>query len=257
MLFGATQIGCEMMRIHLFSQCLIDMFYPQVGMDAVEVLERLGCDITVPEDQVCCGQMFTNSGYNEAALPAIKNTIRLFENAPYVVSLSGSCAFAIKAEYKEIFKDDPKWLARAEKLSNKIYEFTEFIVDVLGVTDVGAILPKKLTYHKSCHVTRLLGIKDQPLKLLNKVDGLEYVEMEQAQRCCGFGGTFSVKSPDLSAVITEEKALLAAATGADVLCGSDMACLMNIEGLLKRLYQEGHIEKPVKVMHIASVLNSR
>lgn len=245
------------MRIHLFSQCLIDMFYPTVGMDAVEVLERLGCEITVPEDQVCCGQMFTNSGYNKAASPAIKNTIELFENAPYVVSLSGSCAFAIKEEYKEIFKNDPEWLARAEKLSKKIYEFNEFIVNVLGITDVGARLPKKVTYHKSCHVTRLLGVREEPLRLLNRVHGLEYVEMEQADRCCGFGGTFSVKSPEISSVITEEKALLAAATGADIVCGSDMACLMNIEGSLQRLYKEGRIQKPVKVMHIASVLNSR
>ncbi len=245
------------MKVHLFSQCLIDMFYPQVGLDAVQVLERLGCEIIVPDKQVCCGQMFTNSGYDSAAMGAIKNTIELFEDAEYVVSLSGSCAFAIKDEYMHILKDEPEWLARAEKLSKKIYEFTEFIVDVLGKTDIGATFPGVVTYHKSCHVTRLLGVKEQPLVLLENVKHLQYVEMEQADRCCGFGGTFSVKQPELSAAITEEKALLAAATGADYLVGADMACLMNIDGALSRLYKEGRIEKPVKVMHIAEVLNYR
>ena len=120
------------MKIHLFQQCLIDMFYPHVGMAGVEVLERLGCDLVVPKKQVCCGQMFTNSGYNDAAMDAIKNTIECFENAEYVVSMSGSCAFAIRDEYHHFLKDQPEWLARAEKLSGKIYEFTEFITDVLA-----------------------------------------------------------------------------------------------------------------------------
>lgn len=233
------------------------MFYPQVGMDAVEVLERLGCEITVPEKQVCCGQMFTNSGYDEAALPAIKNTIELFEDAPIIVSLSGSCAYAIRDEYHHILRHEPKWLARAEKVSSKIYEFTEFIVDVLKVTDLGAFFPEKVTYHKSCHVTRLMKIADQPMKLLQAVKGIEYTEMVQAKRCCGFGGTFSVKQPEISAVITDEKAMLAAATGADYVIGSDMACLMNIQGSLDRLYKEGQINRKMKVMHIASVLNQR
>lgn len=245
------------MKIHLFSQCLIDMFYPQVGVAALNVLDRLGCDITIPKKQVCCGQMFTNSGYDSAAMDAIKNTIETFEGAEYVVSLSGSCAFAMKDEYLEVLKDEPEWLARAEKLSSHIYEFTDFIVNVLGVTDVGARLNRKLTYHKSCHVTRLLGVKEPPLKLIKAVKGLEYIEMEQADRCCGFGGTFSVKQPEISEAITREKALTIAATGADVVCGGDQACLMNIEGMLDRLYKEGEIDHPVQAMHIAEVLNCR
>ncbi len=249
--------GSEEMKIHLFSQCLIDMFYPNVGMDAVEVLERLGCEITVPEQQVCCGQMFTNSGYDEAALPAIKNTIELFEDAPIVVSLSGSCAFAIRDEYHHILRHEPKWLARAEKLSGKIFEFTEFIVDKLGVTDVGAFFPEKVTYHKSCHVTRLLGVHEQPMKLLKGIKGLEYLPMEQADRCCGFGGTFSVKMPEISAAMTDNKAFNAAATGAKYVVGSDMACLMNIQGDLDRLFKEGKIDQKMEVMHIATLLNQR
>ena len=188
--------------------------------------------------------MFVNSGYNEAAKGAIKNTIEQFENADYVVSMSGSCAFAIRDEYHHILKDEPEWLARAEKLSSKIYEFTQFIVDVLGVTDVGARFNDKVTYHKSCHVTRLMGIKEQPMKLLAGIQGLEYLPLHRAERCCGFGGTFTVKNPEISAVMTKEKAL-------------NMACLMNIEGMLDRLYKEGEIDRHIRVMHIAELLNSR
>lgn len=233
------------------------MMYPHVGIDAVEVLERLGCEIIVPEKQVCCGQMFTNSGYNEAGMASVKTTIELFENAEAIVSLSGSCAFAIRDEYREILKDEPSWLKRAERVSSKIYEFTEFIVDVLGVTDVGAVFPEKVTYHKSCHVTRLMGVTEPPMKLLQGVAGLTYIEMEQAKRCCGFGGTFSIKQPEMSAAMAIEKCLTAYKTGADYLVGGDMACLMNLEGTMDRLVKEGRIDHPMKIMHIAQVLNSR
>ena len=245
------------MKVHFFSQCLIDMFYPHVGMAGVQVLERLGCELTVPKKQVCCGQMFSNSGYNSAAKASVKNTIEAFEHADYVVSMSGSCAFAIKEEYFDILKDEPAWLKRAEQLSKRIYEFTEFIVNVLGVTDVGARFEERVTYHKSCHVTRLLGVKEPPMKLLAGVQGLIYTEMEQADRCCGFGGTFSVKQPDISEAMTREKAMTIAATGADVVVGSDQACLMNIAGMLDRLHKEGVIDRRIRAMHIAEVLNSR
>lgn len=245
------------MKIHFFTQCLIDMFYPQVGMAGIQVLERLGCDITVPKKQVCCGQMFTNSGYNSAAKAAIKNTIQCFEDADYVVSMSGSCAFAIRDEYRDILADEPEWLNRANKLSGHIYEFTDFIVNVLGVTDVGARFEDTVTYHKSCHVTRLMGIRKPPLELLTNVQGLKYVEMEQADRCCGFGGTFSVKQPEISEAMTREKALTIAATGANFVVGGDMACLMNIEGMLDRLHKEGVIDRRIRVKHIAEILNCR
>ena len=167
------------MKIHLFTQCMVDMFYPQVGIAAVEVLERLGCDITVPKKQVCCGQPLINSGYVKASKASIKNTIEAFEDAETIVSLSGSCAFAMKHEYMKILADEPQWAIRAQRVADRLYEFTDFIVNVLGVTDVGATLNKKVTFHKSCHATRLLGVKEPPLILLQNVHGLEYVEMER------------------------------------------------------------------------------
>lgn len=245
------------MKVHFFTQCLIDMFYPHVGMAGVQVLEHLGCDVVVPKKQVCCGQMFSNSGYAATAKDAMKNTIECFEDADYVVSMSGSCAFAMKDEYKDILKDEPAWLARANNLSAKIYEFTEFIVDVLGVTDVGATFNDSVTYHTSCHVTRLLGIKEQPFKLLTNIHGLDYRKLDRMDRCCGFGGTFSIKNPDISAAMTKEKALNIAATGANVVAGADQACLMSIEGMLDRLYKTGEIDRRIKVMHIAELLNCR
>ena len=245
------------MKIHLFSQCMVDMFYPKVGIAAVEVLERLGCEIVFPKAQACCGQPLINSGYVQASKAAMKNTIKAFEGAEYIVSLSGSCAFAMKEEYPHLLADEPQWAMRAKEMGSHLYEFTEFIVDVLGVTDVGAKLNKTLTYHKSCHSTRLLGVKEQPMKLLEKVEGLQYIEMNQALRCCGFGGTFSVKQPVLSEQIVVEKAQSVVDTGAEILCGSDQACLMNIAGRLDRMRDNGQLNRNIKVMHIAEVLNSR
>ena len=236
------------MKIHLFTQCMVDMFYPQVGIAAVEVLERLGCDITVPKKQVCCGQPLINSGYVKASKASIKNTIEAFEDAETIVSLSGSCAFAMKHEYMKILADEPQWAIRAQRVADRLYEFTDFIVNVLGVTDVGATLNKKVTFHKSCHATRLLGVKEPPLILLQNVHGLEYVEMEKADRCCGFGGTFSVVA---------EKAQTVIDSGADILCGADQACLMNIAGRLDRMRDRGELTRDIKVMHIAEILNCR
>ena len=245
------------MKVHLFTQCMVDMFYPQVGIAAVEVLERLGCEIVVPEKQACCGQPLINSGYVQASKAAIKNTIAAFEDAEYIVSLSGSCAFAIKHEYPHLLEEDSSWKLRAEKVASRIYEFTDFIVNVLGVTNVGARLPKKVTFHKSCHVTRLLGVSEPPLTLLENVEGLELVELEKADRCCGFGGTFSVKQPEISEQIVAEKARYVVESGADILCGADQACLMNIAGRIERMEDNGELPHPIKVMHIAEILNCR
>lgn len=245
------------MKVHLFTQCMNDMFYPEVGKDAVEVLERLGCEIVVPKNQVCCGQPLINSGYVNASVAAMKNTIKAFEDAEIIVSLSGSCAFAMKHEYPRLLAKEPQWALRADKMASKLYEFTEFIVDVLGVEDVGARFPHKVTYHKSCHTTRLLGVKEQPLKLLKNVKDLEYIELHQADRCCGFGGTFSVKQPDISEVMVAEKAQEIVDSGADVCAGGDQACLMNIQGRIDRMADMGQLDRPVKVMHIARILNSR
>lgn len=238
------------MKVTLFATCLVDMFQGDVGKATVEVLERLGCEIDFPEAQICCGQPAYNSGYVEETKPAMKRMIEAFEHAEYVVSPSGSCAYFFK-EYPHIFKDDPVWGPRAQALADKTYELTQFIVEVLKVEDVGARLEGKVTYHTSCHMTRLLGVKEPPMKLLKNVKGLEYVDLPFKDKCCGFGGTFSVKMPDISQEMVDEKVEKIEDTGAEYLVGADAACLMNIGG---RINREG---KPIKVLHIAQVLNSR
>lgn len=238
------------MKVALFATCLVDMFQGHVGKATVELLERLGCTVDFPPSQVCCGQPAYNSGYVKKSLNSMKNMIRAFENAEYVVTPSGSCAYMFK-EYPHIFKGDVEWEEKARQLADKTYELTQFIVNVLGVENVGARLKGKATYHTSCHMTRLLGVKEEPIKLLKHVEGLEYVELPGKERCCGFGGTFSVKMVDISTQMVDEKIHDIEETGADILVGADAGCLMNIAGRLSRM------GKPVRVMHIAEVLNSR
>lgn len=238
------------MRVSLFITCLSEVFYPNVGKDVVEVLEKLGCKVDFPSGQTCCGQPAFNSGYRSEAVKAAKNMIKAFELSKYVVTPSGSCA-AMVHEYKSLFNDDPVWKERAEELANKTYEFTQFLVDVLEVEDVGATLETKATYHASCHMTRLLGVEEAPMKLLSHVKGLEIVPLHNQHNCCGFGGTFSVKMPKISEQMVDEKVKNVEDTEAEVLIGSDNGCLMNIGGRMNRL------GKPIKVMHIAEVLNHR
>ncbi|WP_203363014.1 (Fe-S)-binding protein [Bacillus sp. REN10] len=238
------------MKVALFATCLVDMFQTDVGKATVEILERLGCEVEFPERQVCCGQPAFNSGYVEESKGAMKKMIETFENSEYVVSPSGSCITMFK-EYPHVFKGDPVWEPRAKKLAEKSYEFTQFIVDVLKVEDLGAKLPGKATYHTSCHMTRLLGVKDAPMTLLKNVEGLEFVPLPNAHNCCGFGGTFSVKMGQISEQMVDEKVACAEKVEADYLIGADCGCLMNIGGRMER---KG---KPIRVMHIAEVLNSR
>lgn len=243
------------MKVAFFPGCMVDMFYPEVGMAAVRVLEHLGCDVVLPDNQVCCGQPFFNSGYSDAAKPMMKNVIDAYQGYETIVSLTGSCAYAIKGEYQHFLENDDEYSRKLAAISSRIYEFTEFIVDVLGMTDVGAHLDGIVTYHKSCHLTRLLGIKEQPLQLIENIHGLSYVEMPEADRCCGFGGTFSVKEPEISSHIVQEKVINALATDADYLCGADQACLMNIKGRLDRMRDRGEITSTMKVVHIAQLLD--
>ncbi|NEU32223.1 (Fe-S)-binding protein [bacterium LRH843] len=238
------------MKVTLFATCLVDMFHSNVGKATVELLERLGCDIDFPESQVCCGQPAYSTGYVKESKEAMKKMIDTFWEAEYIVSPSGSCAYMFH-EYPEIFKGDPVWEPKAKALASKTYELTEFIVDILKVEDVGAHLEGNATYHTSCHMTRLLGVKEAPMKLLNQVEGLEYTELPGKQQCCGFGGTFSVKMAQISEQMVDEKVQHVEETNADYLIGADCGCLMNIGG---RMNRKG---KPVKVMHIAEVLNSR
>lgn len=238
------------MKVTLFATCLVDMFQGNVGKATVELLERLGCEIDFPESQVCCGQPAYNSGYVKEVKAAMKSMIDTFADAEYVVSPSGSC-IAMFHEYPHIFKGDPVWESKAKNLAAKSYELTQFIVDVLKIEDVGARFKGKVTYHTSCHMTRLLGVKKAPMILLGNVKDLEFTELPSKEQCCGFGGTFSVKMAQISEQMVDEKVLHVEETGADYLIGADAGCLMNIGG---RIDRNG---KPIKVLHIAEVLNSR
>ncbi|QTN00517.1 Fe-S oxidoreductase [Sediminibacillus dalangtanensis] len=238
------------MKVSIFITCLGDVFYVNAGKATVELLERYGCEVDFPETQTCCGQPAYNSGYHEKTKAAAKNMITAFEHSEYVVCPSGSCAYMFH-EYEELLQDEPDWKVKATALKRKTYELTQFLTEVLQIENTGAEFHAKATYHTSCHMTRLLGVKEAPLKLLSNVSGLEMVDLPNRHDCCGFGGTFSVKMPEISQQMVDEKALHIEETDADVLIGADGGCLMNIGGRLNRQ------NKPIKVMHIAEILNSR
>ncbi|WP_026566252.1 (Fe-S)-binding protein [Bacillus sp. UNC41MFS5] len=238
------------MKVTLFATCIVDMFQSNVGKATVELLERLGCEIDFPESQVCCGQPSYNSGYVKETKEAMKRMIDTFIDAEYIVSPSGSC-ITMFHEYQHIFKGDPVWEPKAKKLAEKSFELTQFIVDVLKIEDVGARFEGSVTYHTSCHMTRLLGVKKAPMILLSNVKGLKFTELPGKEQCCGFGGTFAVKMAQISEQMVDEKVRHVEETGAEYLIGADVACLMNIGGRIDR------VGKPIKVMHIAEVLNSR
>ncbi|MGM9927444.1 MAG: (Fe-S)-binding protein [Bacillus sp. (in: firmicutes)] len=238
------------MKVSLFATCLVDMFHTEVGKATVELLERLGCEVVFPQSQVCCGQPAYNSGYVKESKEAMKQMIAAFEDAEYVVTPSGSCATMFK-EYPRIFEHDQQWKEKAERLAERTYELTQFIVDVLRIEDVGATLEGTATYHTSCHMTRLLGVTEAPFILLKNVKGLQLEPLKNAHNCCGFGGTFSVKMGSISEQMVDEKVACIGETNADYIIGSDAGCLMNIGGRIER---KG---KPIKAMHIAEVLNSR
>ena len=237
------------MRVSIFSTCVVDLMFPNVGIAMVEVLERLGCETDLPEDQICCGQPTFNSGLVKESMATIKNQIDAFEKSDYVVGLAGSCCAMFK-EYPEFFDASDPYHAKAQALADKTWELTQFLVRVLGVKDVGATFDGDVaTYHRSCHMTRLLGERETPFVLLENVKGLNYAALEHLENCCGFGGTFSVKSPEISGRMVSEKVEDIVNTGAEILVSADMGCLMNIAGKLNR---DG---KRIKVMHIAEVLN--
>ncbi|WP_096435674.1 (Fe-S)-binding protein [Alteribacter populi] len=238
------------MKVSLFITCLADVFYPGVGKDTVEVLERLGCEVDFPEKQTCCGQPAFNSGYHKDTKKVAKHMIETFEHSDYVVMPSGSCAAMIH-EYPNLLNEEPEWEKRAEELMNKTYEFTQFLVHVLKVEKVDATLNTNATYHTSCHMSRLLKETEAPFKLLGKVDGLNLETLPNCEACCGFGGTFAVKMAPISEQMVDEKVRHIEETKAEVLIGADCGCLMNIGGRIER---NG---KPIKMMHIAQVLNSQ
>ncbi|MDI3406191.1 (Fe-S)-binding protein [Streptomyces cavernicola] len=244
------------MRVALFLTCVNDTLYPDTGRAVVKLLERLGVDVDFPSGQTCCGQAHYNTGYRHGAEPLARHFAEVFAGYDAIVTPSGSCGAMVRELY-------PRMGARAraegrgESLTRalapvvpKTYELTEFLVDVLGVTDVGAYYPHKVTYHPTCHGLRSLGLGERPTRLLAQVRGLELVELPGAEECCGFGGTFSVKNPDVSAAMGLDKVRAAESTGAGVLCAADNSCLMHIGGTMTRL------RSGMRPVHIAEILAS-
>jgi L-lactate dehydrogenase complex protein LldE len=235
-------------RVALFVTCLVDLYRPTVGFAALTLLKAAGCTVEVPKAQTCCGQPAYNSGDKADAADIARAVIIAFEPYDYVVAPSGSCAGMIRHHYAELFAADPAWKARAERLGEKTHELTSFLVDVMGVSAVSAKHEGRVTYHDSCSGLRELGVKAQPRALLGTVAGLTLAEMEDSEVCCGFGGTFCVKYPDISIRMVSDKVERIRETGAETLLAGDMGCLMNMAGRLSRL---GH---QVKVRHVAEVL---
>lgn len=236
------------MKVSLFVTCLSDLFFPEVGKSVVRILERSGVEVDFPLSQTCCGQPAYNSGYVKDARKAAKQTIQAFESSEYVVAPSGSCASMVRHYYPKMLRDDPAWSAKAEQLAGKTYEFTEFLVRVLETDDVGAEWNDTAAYHQSCHMSRGLGVRSEPLQLLSRVGGLSMKELPYCQDCCGFGGTFASKMSAISEAMVDEKIRHLESTGANTLIGSDMGCLMNIAGRLRRT------GKNIQTMHVAEVL---
>ncbi|MFI2858286.1 (Fe-S)-binding protein [Paenibacillus sp. JSM ZJ436] len=235
------------MKISIFATCLSDTLFPHVTTSMVRLLARYGLDLNFPESQTCCGQPAYNSGYWDDAKKSARSILDAFTESDFVISPSGSCTYMIH-HYSSLFKDEPEYLHKAKLLQDKTYEFTQFLVNVLGITDVGAIFPHKVTYHPSCHGSRLLGVKEEPMQLMSQVAGLELVPLPFAEDCCGFGGTFAVKMADISGAMVTEKGDHVIETEAEVLVGLDMACLMNIAGHLRFRGEK------IRVMHLAELL---
>ena len=235
-------------KVTLFIQCLVNGFAPEVGEAMVKILRKLDLPLDCPADQTCCGQPAFNAGYRKKAQKAARRFIQIFENAEVIVCPSGSCVHMVRRYYPDLLDDSPQWRARAEMVASKTFELTQFLVDVLGVEDLGARFDGRLTVHDSCQALRGLGIKEQPRRLIARIAGAEMVEMRHPERCCGFGGSFSVKYPDISTAMVDDKVKDIVSTGAEVVTGVDLSCLTNIQGRLSR------IKSTVRVAHIAELL---
>ena len=235
-------------NVGLFVTCLVDLFRPSVGFAAVELLEAAGCKVAVPAAQTCCGQPAYNMGDRADTREIARQTVKAFQDFDYVVAPSGSCAAMIKEHYPALFAGEPELQSQAEALAEKTHELISFLADVLKVEGVDAQYRGKVTYHDSCSGLRELGVKQQPRRLLASVEGLELVELQEAEVCCGFGGTFCVKYPEVSNKIVETKAEHIEGSQADLLLAGDLGCLMNMAGKLKRRGAK------VEARHVAEVL---
>jgi L-lactate dehydrogenase complex protein LldE len=238
-------------RVSLFVTCIVDQLFPKVGMAMAEVLERVGYDVDFPEAQTCCGQPAFNSGFRREARDVARHFLSVFAGADYIVVPSGSCASMISHHFEEIFEKEPETLAAVHAIAPKVWEFSSFLLDVAGIDDVGAELHEVVTYHDSCHALRELKIKQGPRRLLSNVRGLELREMDVAEECCGFGGTFSVKFDEISGAMARTKIDSVVRTGASAIVSIDSSCLMQLRGALSRA------ELPIRTMHLAEVLASR
>ena len=238
-------------RVSLFVTCIVDQVFPQVGIAMADVLERAGCEVEFREAQTCCGQPAFNSGYREPARDVALHFLDVFRDAEYIVVPSGSCCSMISHHFVDLFRHDPERLEEAQRLAPRVWEFSRFLLEVLHVDDVGARLESVATYHDSCHALRELGIKHGPRLLLSNVRGLTLKEMDTAEECCGFGGTFSVKFDEVSGGMARTKIDSILKTGAGTVISIDSSCLMQLQGALLRA------GAPVRTMHLAEVLASR
>jgi L-lactate dehydrogenase complex protein LldE len=238
------------MKVALFVTCLNDTAFPGTGKATVQLLRRLGVEVDFPSAQTCCGQMHVNSGYVPEAIPVVRTFVEAFAGYDAVVTPSGSCAASARHQHTIVAErsGDPSLIREVETLSPRVYELSEFLIDVLGVVDVGAYFPHRVTLHPSCHATRLLGVGDRTTRLLGAVRGITMVDLPQADECCGFGGTFSMKNPDVSVAMGSDKARHVRESGAEVLVAGDNSCLMHIGGVLTRQ------RSGIRVMHLAEIL---
>lgn len=241
-------INGGIVRVALFVSCMVDLFYPEIGEATVQILRRAGADVYFPARQTCCGQVAYNTGYHDETAALAKHFVEVFERSDAIVSPSGSCAATVRVEYPHLFADNAQWGPRARQVAERTYELSEFLVRILKVDDLGAEWHGRITYHDACHGNRKLGIYAEPRRLLKHVRGLEIVEMERSDWCCGFGGTFAVKMPEVSVAIADHKEQQALATGADTVVTGDAACMMHMAGYFRRAAPS------LKVLHFAQIL---
>jgi L-lactate dehydrogenase complex protein LldE len=237
-------------RVALFVTCLGDAFYPQVGEATVRLLHRLGVAVDFPLGQTCCAQPAFNAGFHDQARQVAQRNLLLFADHEYVVLPSGSCTAMIRLFYADLFAEDPDLRLQAESLASRTYELSEFLSSVMGIDDVGAVFPGKVAYHASCHLQRELGVTEAPRRLISRVAGIEACDAEMSEQCCGFGGTFAVKYPEISSAMLEKKIASLKRAGADTLVSCDAGCLMHIAGRLRRQGMD------VRVLHLAELLNA-
>ena len=238
------------LKVALFATCFNDTMWPETPKATVRLLERLGCRVEFPLEQTCCGQLLTNTGYAADAVPLVRRFVDVFEDYDAVVAPSGSCVGSVREQHPTIAENggDEALAHRVAQMGPRVYELSEFLVDVLGVTDVGAYFPHRVTYHPTCHSLRMLRVGDRPQRLLEAVRGIDLVELPEADECCGFGGTFAVKNADTSMAMLGDKLRRVLDTRAEVCTAADNSCLMHIGGALRRQ------RAGVRTMHLAEIL---